>query len=188
MPNLRPVRSTEAPDQVLDLLGQVEADLGMTPDFFRILANAPAALQGYLSLDRALAAGSLPAGLRMRIAIAVSEANGCAYCVASHAALGKALGLTEEDVHDSRRGKAVDSATAAALEFARNVTARRGSVHRDEIVALRRHGYGDREIVEIVATVALATFANYVNEVGGTELDFPEAPDLDSPQRTGDES
>jgi len=38
---------------------------------------------------------------------------------------------------------------------------------------VRRAGFEDGEIVEIIAHVALNTLTNYVNEVAGTEIDFP---------------
>ena len=41
------------------------------------------------------------------------------------------------------------------------------------IAALRAAGYGDAEIVEIIAHTAVNTFTNYVNEVAQTEIDFP---------------
>jgi alkylhydroperoxidase family enzyme len=34
-------------------------------------------------------------------------------------------------------------------------------------------GYSDAQILEIVLHVALNTLTNYVNEVAGTEVDFP---------------
>jgi hypothetical protein len=43
---------------------------------------------------------------------------------------------------------------------------------------LRRAGYTDGEIGEIVANVALNLFTNYFNHVVGTKVDFPAAPDL----------
>ncbi len=38
---------------------------------------------------------------------------------------------------------------------------------------MRAAGFSDAEIVEIVLHVALNTLTNYVNEVAGTEIDFP---------------
>ena len=43
---------------------------------------------------------------------------------------------------------------------------------------LRRAGYNDGEVGEIVANVALNLFTNSFNHVAATELDFPAAPDL----------
>lgn len=57
--------------------------------------------------------------------------------------------------------------TTAAVRFARDCST----------VELREAGYGDAEIVEIVAQVALNVFENYFNTVAQTELDSPlEAP------------
>ncbi len=38
---------------------------------------------------------------------------------------------------------------------------------------VRNAGYTDEQIIEIVATVALATFTNYMNDFMGTEVDLP---------------
>ena len=38
----------------------------------------------------------------------------------------------------------------------------------------RNAGYTDEQIVEIVATVALATFTNYRNDTMETEVDLPK--------------
>jgi hypothetical protein len=47
-----------------------------------------------------------------------------------------------------------------------------------EVEQLRRTGYTDGEVGEIVANVALNLFTNDFNHVAATELDFPAAPDL----------
>ncbi|MFL6626699.1 MAG: carboxymuconolactone decarboxylase family protein, partial [Vitreoscilla sp.] len=73
------------------LLQAVEKQLGSVPNLFRVVANSPAALEGYLGMMGALAKGALPAATRERIALAVAEVNGCNYCLAAHAYLGKNL-------------------------------------------------------------------------------------------------
>ncbi len=39
--------------------------------------------------------------------------------------------------------------------------------------AAREAGYTDEQIMEVISTVALATFTNYMNETIDTELDIP---------------
>jgi alkylhydroperoxidase family enzyme len=34
-------------------------------------------------------------------------------------------------------------------------------------------GYSEAQVIEIVQHVALNTWTNYINEVAGTEIDFP---------------
>ena len=114
----------------------------------------------------------LPATLREQIAIAVAEANGCGYCLAAHSTVGKMVGLTNADVLASRRGTVTDLKAAAALEFARVAVAARGDVTDADLKRVREAGYGDAEVAEIVANVALNVFTNYFNLVAGTEIDF----------------
>jgi len=58
----------------------VTKQLKMTPNLFRILALSPDALNGWAALQGALAK-TLDAKLRDGIALAVSQANGCHYCL-----------------------------------------------------------------------------------------------------------
>ncbi len=48
----------------------------------------------------------------------------------------------------------------------------------EDFEAVKRAGYDDAQIVEIVLHVALNTWTNYLNEVGKTEIDFPAAAAL----------
>ena len=148
--------------------------LGSVPNLFRVIANSPAGLQGYLGLSGALAKGSLDARTRERIAIAVAEINGCGYCLSAHTYLGKTLAkLDDAEITANRSGASNDPKADAALRFAVSVVTTRGHVSDAELASVRQAGFDDAQIVEIVLHVALNTLTNYVNEVAGTEIDFP---------------
>jgi AhpD family alkylhydroperoxidase len=117
--------------------------------------------------------------LRERISLAVSEANQCNYCVSAHSFLGSKAGLSESALLDARHGTATDEKTNAALVFARRIVEDRGHVNDEDVEEVRRAGYTDGEIAEIVANVALNIFTNYFNQVAGTEVDFPVARSLE---------
>src|SRR3954451_8601863 len=85
-----------------ELLDVVKGRLGLVPNMTRAMASSPAALDGYLQLSGALGQGALPAKVREQIALAVAQANGCDYCLAAHSAVGRMVGLTDEQVRDSR--------------------------------------------------------------------------------------
>jgi uncharacterized peroxidase-related enzyme len=161
-----------------DLLDAVNAKLGMVPNMMRAMANAPAVLEGYLSLSGALGKGTLSARTREQLALAVGQANQCDYCVAAHAAIGRAVGLTAEQIRDSRLGTAVDSRADALIRFARKLVDTRGRVPHGDIDGVREAGFDDGTIAEVVANVALNIFTNYFNHVAGTEIDFPKIPAL----------
>ena len=159
-----------------ELLDQVQARLGTTPNMMRAMANSPAVLAAYLEFAGALAAGTLPRKLREEIALAVGEANRCQYCLSAHTALGKAVGIREDEILGARRGVSGDARADAALQFARAILRDRGAVSGDAVDGVRRAGYTDGEIAEIVAAVALNVFTDSFNLVADTEIDFPRVP------------
>ncbi|MEO6298768.1 MAG: peroxidase-related enzyme [Paracoccaceae bacterium] len=174
-----PATIAEAPPKSQPLLEAVQKQLGMVPNLFRVVANSPAALEGYLGLSGALAKGSLPAASRERIALAVAEVNGCRYCLSAHSYLGENLAkLDAAEILANRHGTSRDPKAAAAVAFAMAVTKVRGHVTDDDLRAVRLAGYDDAQITEIVLHVALNTLTNYINEVALTEIDFPVAAAL----------
>ena len=178
MPRLKAIEPDQATGQAKVLLDAVNEKFGMVPNLARTLANSPAALQGYLAFGEALDGGVLGAKLREQIALTVSEANGCGYCVAAHCAIGKSVGLSDSELTDARQSTSPNSKVDAALHFARSLVENRGWTSDDDLDRVRRAGYGDGEISEIVAVVAWKTFANYFNHVAGTDVDFPVVPEV----------
>lgn len=139
----------------------------------RTLANAPAALDGYLQLGGALAKGELNAKVREQIALAVAEANLCDYCLSAHSAIGSKVGLSSGDIDQARRAGAADGKVDGILKLARSIVVNRGEIPDGDLAAARRAGATDAEIVETVTNVALNILTNYVNHVARTVVDFP---------------
>jgi len=73
----------------------------------------------------------------------------------------------------AQAGESADPATAAALRFALRLVDRRGQVDDADVASLRNAGFGDGQIVEILAHVALNLFTNYVNVAFDVPVDFP---------------
>ncbi len=169
-----PATIAAAPAASQPLLEAVKKQLGIVPNLFRLVANSPAALEGYLGLSGALNKGALPAATRERIALAVAEINGCGYCLSAHTYLGKNLArLDDAEITANRNGASNDPKADAAVRFAVKVVRARGHVSDDDVRAVKSAGYDDAQMIEIVLHVALNTLTNYVNEVAKTEIDFP---------------
>ena len=151
----------------------IEKQLGVVPNMMRTMAQSPSVLDGYLALRAALGRGLLPGVLQAQLALAVAEANACDYCLSAHTVLGLGAGLSEEEVAASREGRAADGRSTAALHFARAVLEQRGGVSDQDLAQVRAAGFGDGQIAEIVAHVALNVFTNYFNRAAQTEIDFP---------------
>ena len=178
MERINAVSHESAEGKARQLLDAVKAKLGIVPNMTRAMAVSPSVLEAYLGFSGTLAHGVLPARVREQLALDIGEANHCDYCVSAHSALGKRAGLSDADILDSREGKSADPKADALLRFARTVVAKRGVVDDTDVEAVRAAGYGDAEIAEVVAHVALNVFTNYFNNVAGTAIDFPSAPAL----------
>jgi uncharacterized peroxidase-related enzyme len=169
-----PADIASAPAASQALLEGVKKQLGSAPNLFRLVGNSPAALEGYLGLLGALGKGTLGAKTGARIAVAVANVNGCGYCNSAHTYLGKNLAkLDEAELAANRTGRSGDPKADAAVRFAVKIVNQRGHVGEADLQEVRAAGYSDAQLVEIVGHVALNTLTNYVNEVFGTEIDFP---------------
>ncbi|BDW96631.1 alkyl hydroperoxide reductase AhpD [Thalassospira tepidiphila] len=169
-----PVSIDAAPEASQPLLEGVNKMLGSVPNLFRLTANSPAALEGYLGLNGALAKGALDPQTRERIALAVAQLNGCDYCLSAHTYLGKNIAkLDDAEIAANRNGTSSDQKADAAVRFAVALVKNRGQVSEGDVSAAKLAGYSEAELVEIVAHVALNTLTNYLNEAFDTPIDFP---------------
>jgi uncharacterized peroxidase-related enzyme len=173
MQRLAAVNPAEATGKAKQLLDGVQAKLGITPNLMKTLASGPAALEAYLNFGAALGAGRLDAKFREQIALTVAQANSCEYCLSAHSAIGKMVGLKEEDIRASRTAHSGDAKRDAGLQFAQAVVVQRGEVSSQAVAQVKAAGYSDGDIAEIIANVAVNIFTNYFNHVAQTEVDFP---------------
>ena len=170
-----------ATGQTKALLDAVQAQLGVTPNFIRVLANSPKALEGFLGLYGAAGGFALDKAMQERIALAIAEGNGCQYCVSAHTAIGRHAGLSNDEMALNRRGTSADRKAAATVAFAKALNDNLGEITSAEFEAARSAGLSDGEIVEVIATVVLNIFTNVIGKATRVEIDFPKVELLDRP-------
>ncbi len=155
------------------LLDGVGAKLGVIPNLFRLVGNSPAALEGYLGLSTALNR-TLDLKTRERIALAVAQVNGCDYCLSAHTYIGLNMArLDPAEIALARQGGSADARADAAVRFARQVAETRGQVSDADLEAVKRAGFTDANVVEIVLVIAENVLTNLINNVARTDIDFP---------------
>lgn len=162
-----------AAGETKQLLDAVQSGLGMVPNFIRVLANSPDALKAFLGIHGIAGAGLLDPMTRERIALAVAEQNTCQYCVSAHTAIGRKVGLDNQEMHANRMGRSSDAKAEAALTFAGALVDHMGAVSKAEFEAVRSAGHSDGEIVEIITHVAMNIFTNLLGKATQVEIDFP---------------
>jgi uncharacterized peroxidase-related enzyme len=173
MPRLNVVSPEQANGPVKQIYDDVTAKMGKVVNIFQGMANSPAALKAYLSMSAALAEGELSPEDREVVYLAVSESNGCHYCVSAHSMLARRIGLSEDETLAARQFQSPNEQRAALLEFVRKVIATRGFVKDEDLEAVRQAGYSDGQIAESIGYIGLATFSNLFNHVHDTTVDFP---------------
>lgn len=171
---ISPVDPATVEGKARDLLSAVKSKYGMIPNSIKTMANSPAALDGYLAFSGALSKGVLPARQREQVALAVSQHNGCEYCLSGRSITGKVAGLQPEQIVAARRGKGIDAKSQAILNLTQNILERRGNVSDEQLAAARAAGLTDAELVEVVGTVAMVTMTNFLNNVARPDVDFPK--------------
>jgi uncharacterized peroxidase-related enzyme len=154
------------------VLDAVQKQLGVVPNMFRLLAQSPAALQGFTANSGALTK-TLDVKTRERIALAVAQVNECDYCLAAHSYFANLAKLSPEEVALNRKGESGDAKANAAVTFAAKVVRERGHIDDADIKAVRDAGFTDGQIVEILAVTAESIFTNLLNVVAETDIDFP---------------
>jgi uncharacterized peroxidase-related enzyme len=169
MSRIKSLTRDEAAYETHAALDGLRKQIGFVPNLFLVLAQSPDALHGLLELQKSLSR-TLDQKLRAQIALAVSEVNQCEYCLRAHSYVSKRVHhFPVEEIARNREGHSSDSRADAAVQFARKVTETRGKVSDADIAAVRRAGFTDAQIIEIVATVIQFLFTNFINNVAARD-------------------
>jgi uncharacterized peroxidase-related enzyme len=166
-------------------MAMAEASMGFVPNSMATMAHWPELVGAFAPLaGTVMGGGTLDRGLKQMIAAVVSGAAGCRYCQA-HTTHGAAHtgGVAAEkiaSVWEYQQSDLFSDAERAALDLALVAGQVPNAAGEEHFAALKRH-YSDRQIVEIVAVIALFGFLNRWNDTLATALE--EAP-LDFAQAT----
>src|SRR4051812_818651 len=105
-----------APEAARAALQTAEKNNGFLPNLLRILANAPVALETYLTVSGINARSSLELAEREVVQITAAATHGCGFCVAGHTAVAyKKAGLDEATVEALRALQPVADAKLNAI-------------------------------------------------------------------------
>ena len=169
-----PASIDAAPAASRPMLEAVKKQLSVAPNLYRLIANSPAALEGFVGMTAALDKGMLPLPTRERIALAIAEINGSTYCLSAHGYIGKSRAkLDDTEIAANRDGRSHDLQADAAVKFAAKIAREHGHISEADLRAVKAAGYDDAQVIEIIQHVALNLFTNYLNLVAQTDIDFP---------------
>lgn len=161
------VDEATASGEIADMYAELRRQRGKVSNILKVHSLRPQALKHHLELYMGLMFGPGGLGRRQRelLAVAVSQTNGCDYCVAHHVeALGKYVRDAGELAALSERAAQpfLTKADLLLVEYAVKLTRSAGAVTAADVDALREAGFTDDDI--LLANLVVAYF-NFVNRI-----------------------
>ena len=182
MKTLKPVSFEEANESTKELFTNIKNKVGMVPNLYATMGASDKLLGGFLTFTETLKSGEFTGKEYEAIALATSQANGCAYCLSAHTAIGKMNGFTEEDTLDIRDNSIADSKLNALVTLASELVNLKGHPTETTVDNFLEVGYNKSAFAEVIAIVALTTITNNIYHNGGFEIDFPKAQNIEQAQ------
>lgn len=167
------LNSENVPAESKPTLDAFTKNIGFTPNMMAAFAHSPIAFNAWAALFGSLSK-ALDVKTRDSIGLAVSEVNGCNYCLTVHSFTAEHMAkLSADEIVLARKGHATNPKRDAAVQFARKVIGTRGHVSDEDVEAVTAAGYSQANVMEIVALVAMYSLTNFFNNVFDPEKDFP---------------
>jgi uncharacterized peroxidase-related enzyme len=148
--------------------------LGFIPNVLKAYSFDLAKLKAFVAMsdDLMLAKSGLSKIEREMIAVVVSCANHCHYCLVAHGAVLRKLTcnpLLAETMVANYRAAELDQRTHAMLDFSWKLTEAPWEVGEEDRAALRKSGFSDRDIWDISAVAGFFNMSNRMATASGNE-------------------
>lgn len=172
-----PIHTAATAPEATSLIEGAQKTFGFLPNLLAIMAEAPALLEGYMTLAAIFDKTDLSPTERQIILMVNNRLNGCAYCMSAHSAIARAQSVPDGVIEALRDGtELADTKLEALRVFAVKVNESRGWPAQRDIDALLSAGYTNRTAFEVVLGTALKVMSNYTNHIAGTPLDQAFVP------------
>jgi uncharacterized peroxidase-related enzyme len=155
----------ELPERIQGLFAKAREALGFVPNVFRVWSYRPERLSAWFAHYRLLhePTEGLSAADREMVAVVVSQANGCLYCLVAHGqALRQELGdpiLGDRITFDWRRA-GLDERRAAICAFAEKLTLRPVEVEPADVQRLIDVGLTQEEAWDVAEIASMYNLTN----------------------------
>ena len=155
----------DLPDDLKQIITEVQEKAGFIPNVFLTLAHRPDELRAFWAYHEAVMRkeSGLSKAEREMIVVATSAVNNCLYCVVAHGAIlriyEKSAQISEQIATNFRKADITDR-QKAMLEFAEKVALQSDQITGPDFEALHAHGFSDEDIWDIGAVTALFALSN----------------------------
>lgn len=171
---LPPLHAEIAERGARDVLAGARKQLGMVPNMYRNMANAPELLEthsvGYAGFRAH--SGFTPAEQEV-VFLTISAENECTYCVAAHSVLADRASGVPVEVTDAirNRQRVGDDRLRALHETTLELVRSRGWPSAASVRAFIDAGYTERQLLYLVLAASVKLISNYANHLFDTPVD-----------------
>lgn len=165
---------TEGTDnpEIKSVFREIKSMAGQVPAPYRAFGRlAHVVGADWNKTKRVLKEGNLPIALKESIALAVSTANSCHFCVDIHRKNLAKQELTEATIDKIAQANSDDPQIDIALKFAVQSTTDPHKLTDTDFTKLKEVGYSEEDILEILTVMEMYTGYNKIIVALGIELD-----------------
>jgi uncharacterized peroxidase-related enzyme len=168
MPRISRLQRNEVSGKSVAIYDRVLRERGNVPNMFRTMAHRPEIFETIIAqMDAVLNTGTLSKKLKELVIVRTSQVNRTPYCLASHTAICKRLGWSDDQLEALK-------APGVSAEFSE---AEKVAIHLAEVMTLDAHSYSDAdfarlrnfysegEVVELMAAIGLFNYFNRFNDL-----------------------
>ena len=178
-PWIKTLNEEEASEDLARVYRRIRAERGKLSNIMRVQSLHPGAMQAHMDLYMAVmfSRSRVSREERELLAVVVSAANGCDYCVSHHAAALLSYWRDEERVRraaEDFRSLALPDRVRSMLDYAELLTKKPAAVTENEVRAMRACGLSDEDILSVNLVVSYFNFVNRIAEGLGVETSEEE--------------
>jgi alkylhydroperoxidase family enzyme len=170
-----PIHSLEtAPQASQSALRGLNDAFGLVPNIAGAMSTSPVLINCLAALFQNVHGGSFSEPQIQVLLLTNAVTNACEWAVGFHSFLAIRQGIPAVDVEAIRSGGSPGEPKAAALsKLARTLIESRGRLTEADADAFLQAGFGEDELLEVIAVVAASTITNYTGSVTRPALEPP---------------
>ena len=190
MTRIQKIKKKAIAPQFVEFFSAVENLLGRVPNFYKTFSNSPFLAMAFLPINalaqREWDGTSISGKIKELIVIKTSQTNGCKYCYAHNTSLGRAAGITHEQIEAISKNEISESALfntqeVLALKWAEAVTLNLAAKNNELFEELKIN-FTEKQIVEMTILCAMFNMINRINDSLDVELE--DTSEIDKIQKS----
>lgn len=180
MANIQVPTRDQVDTKAQGIFDSLKQQLGMVPNLYATIGHSSDALENFLGFSGKAGKGTFTNKEIEAIKLAVSQVNGCEYCLAAHTAIAKMNGFSEDETLELRGAIVTDSRLGSITQLAKELALNRGKASADTIEHFFAQGFNEKGLIDLIAVVTAITFTNYIHGATQVAVDFPKAKSLEA--------